>query len=183
LDSIFKFSRDNVEQFLVLNLGSSQVDTKELEELIDERCKVHTELTVGTSEFIKKQVRQSIVNKWSPSPHRFIIYQCPFVQTYVPGKDRWPSMGEVVNFDPDMAQWVGDGELVGVRTKFLITLDDNVVQTPGYKSYFSPTFWRSVHQKDSNTVKSVEAFKERVHDLCKVPAGGIGLEAYIPSNK
>jgi hypothetical protein len=63
LDSIFKFSRDNVEQFLVLNLGSSQVDTKELEELIDERCKVHTELTVGTSEFIKKQVRQSIVNK------------------------------------------------------------------------------------------------------------------------
>lgn len=60
LESILKFSRDNVEQFLVINVKSENVDqaveTKDLEELIDERCKVHTELTSGTSEFVKTEV-------------------------------------------------------------------------------------------------------------------------------
>jgi hypothetical protein len=83
-------------------------------------------------------------------------------------------MGEVVNYNPEMAQWVGDGELVGVRTKFLITLDSIVPQVPGYKSaYFSPKFWRSI-----NSVGSVEEFKKGTSGLCRVPAGGIGLEAY-----
>jgi hypothetical protein len=39
-----------------------------------------------------------------------------------------------------MAQWIGDGELVGVRTKFILTLSNDVtLSTPGYKSaYFTP---------------------------------------------
>lgn len=63
LESIFTFSRDNVEQILILNLKSENVDqaveTKDLEDLIDERCKVHTELTPGTSEFVKKEVHKT----------------------------------------------------------------------------------------------------------------------------
>lgn len=60
LETIFTFSRDNVEQILILNLKSDNVDqaveTKDLEDLIDERCKIHSEMTQGTSEFVKKEV-------------------------------------------------------------------------------------------------------------------------------
>lgn len=62
LETIFNFSRDTVEQILVINLKSENVnqavETKDLEELIDERCKIHTELTSGTDEFVKKKVRK-----------------------------------------------------------------------------------------------------------------------------
>lgn len=51
-----------MEQILVINLKSENVnqavETKDLEELIDERCKIHTELTPGTDEFVKKKVRK-----------------------------------------------------------------------------------------------------------------------------
>lgn len=86
-------------------------------------------------------------------------------------------MGEIVNYDPDMAQWVGDGELVGVRTKILFTLADNVVETAGYKSsYFSTAFWRTIHK--DNTIADLDSFKKLLGKQCRVPAGGIGLEAY-----
>lgn len=158
MESILKFSRENVEQFLVLNLKSENVkqavDTKSLEDVIDERCKVHTELTAGTDEYKKKE--------------------CPFVQVFKVGKSRWPSMGEVVNFDPEMSQWVGDGKVVGVRTKFHISIEDSVFKTRGYTSdYFSPIFWRTVGGA------SAEEIKKSVNKLCRVPAGGIGLKAYL----
>lgn len=48
-------------------------------------------------------------------------------------------MGEIVNYDPEMAQWEGDGELVGVRTKFMLTLADNVKSSDNYTpSYVTP---------------------------------------------
>jgi len=60
MESILKFSRENVEQFLVLNFKSENVkqpvNTKDLEEIIDERCQIHTELTAGTNEYVKKEV-------------------------------------------------------------------------------------------------------------------------------
>lgn len=56
LESLFQFSRDKVEQFLVLNIKSNTVDTKQLEQLIDEKCKIHTEATAGTDEFKEKEV-------------------------------------------------------------------------------------------------------------------------------
>jgi hypothetical protein len=88
-------------------------------------------------------------------------------------------MGEVVNYDPEMSQWVGDGELVGVRTKILLTLADNVVQTPGYQSsYFSPAFWRSIDKKEYK-VEDLDTLKKLVGKQCRVPAGGIGLGAYV----
>lgn len=60
LESVLQFSRDNVEQFVVVNIKSENVkhpvNTKELEVLIDERCKIHTELTAGTDEYKIKEV-------------------------------------------------------------------------------------------------------------------------------
>jgi hypothetical protein len=46
-----------VEQFLVLNIKSNTIDTKQLEQLIDEKCKIHTEATAGTDEFKEKEVQ------------------------------------------------------------------------------------------------------------------------------
>lgn len=60
LDDIFSFSRDNVQQFFIINMKSENVaepvGTMELESVIDEICKVHTEATVGTDEFVNKEV-------------------------------------------------------------------------------------------------------------------------------
>jgi hypothetical protein len=95
----------------------------------------------------------------------------------VAGKGAWPSMGELINYDPEMSQWVGDGENVGVRTKFLVTVADNIVPTAGYSSaYISPTFWRSLHK---SPIQSFDDFKQSLKKECRVPAGGIGLEAYV----
>lgn len=99
------------------------------------------------------------------------------MEVFVAGKSRWPSLGKVVNYDPEMSQWIGDGEVVGVRTKLHISIADTVVSTPNYKTaYFSPAFWRSIHK--DNKVESSDDFKKSVGKLCRVPAGGIGLEAY-----
>jgi len=90
-------------------------------------------------------------------------------------------MGEVVNYNPEMSQWVGDGEVVGVRTKFHISIEDNIVKTRDYKtSYFSPTFWRSIQK--GNKVESLQELKKLVNKQCKIPAGGIGLEAYLSNS-
>jgi hypothetical protein len=63
LESIFQFSRDNVEQFLVVNIKSENVEhpvnTKELESAIEEKCKIHTELTAGTKEYKLTEVKTS----------------------------------------------------------------------------------------------------------------------------
>lgn len=63
LNDIFQFSRDSVQQFLIVNIKSENVaqpvETKELEAVIDELCKIHTEATAGTDEFVKKEVNDS----------------------------------------------------------------------------------------------------------------------------
>lgn len=85
-------------------------------------------------------------------------------------------MGELINYDPEMSQWVGDGETVGVRTKFLVTAADSIVRTAEYISaYISPTFWRSLHK---SPIQSLDDFKQNLKKECRLPAGGIGLEAY-----
>ncbi|KAI7899220.1 uncharacterized protein BX663DRAFT_555088 [Cokeromyces recurvatus] len=160
LEKIFLFARENVEQFFILNIRSENVaepiNIKELETTIDKICKFHTEHTVGTDEFVEKE--------------------CPFIYTHTPGKGHWPSMGELVNFDPDMAQWEGDGELVGVRTKFMITASSDVISTPGYKSaYITSSFWRSLPKEKEN-------LKKELQKVCRIPAGGIGLELHSTSS-
>lgn len=66
----------------------------------------------------------------------FFIQKCPFI--YKHEKGPWATMGELVNYDPDMAQWEGDGELVGVRSKFIFTHSDSVLHAPEYTSpYFT----------------------------------------------
>ncbi|KAL9539545.1 hypothetical protein MBANPS3_010199 [Mucor bainieri] len=159
LNDIFHFSRESVQQFFIVNIKSENtaqpVETKELEAVIDELCKVHTEATAGTDEFVKKE--------------------CPFIYTRGPGP--WPSVADVVEYYPDMAQWEGDGEIVGVRTKFMLTMSDQVISTPSYHAaYFSPTFWRSTHKEP---VLSVDDLKSNIRKECRIPAGGIALEAYL----
>lgn len=43
-----------------------------------------------------------------------------------------------MNYNPEMAQWEGDGELVGVRTKMLFTASESISTVPEYQSsYFT----------------------------------------------
>ncbi|KAI8636377.1 hypothetical protein BD408DRAFT_426255 [Parasitella parasitica] len=162
LEDIFMFSRNNAQQFFIINIRSENVaepvNTKELEAVIDDACKIHTEATAGTDEFVKKE--------------------CPFI--YTRGKGPWPSIANVVGYYPEMAQWEGDGETVGVRSKFMITKSDQIVATPGYSpAYFTPAFWRSIHKEP---VSSLDDLKASIRKECRIPAGGVALEAYLSNH-
>ncbi|CAO3697922.1 unnamed protein product [Rhizopus stolonifer] len=145
LNEAFIFARETPEQFFIVNLGSK--DIKQVEKVMDKVCKVHTELTAGTDEYVE--------------------LKCPFI--YKHEKGPWPSIGELVNYNPEQAQWEGDGELVGVRTKMLFTTSSK----DGYTSpYFTPTFWREFQGSGLNELK------QELKKGCRVPAGGIKLNAY-----
>lgn len=90
-------------------------------------------------------------------------------------------MADVVEYYPDMAQWEGDGEIVGVRTKFMFTKPDQIISTSGYHAtYFSPTFWRSTHMEP---VLSIDDLKSNIRKECRIPSGGIALEAYLSNQQ
>jgi hypothetical protein len=58
-------------------------------------------------------------------------------------------MGELVGFDPDMPQWEGDGQLVGVRSQLIVTHTQEFVRPYGYKSnYMSQVNKRHVDGRD-----------------------------------
>lgn len=66
----------------------------------------------------------------------FFLQKCPFIYKHETGP--WATMGELVNYNPDMAQWEGDGELVGVRSRIIFTHSDSVIHAPEYTSpYFT----------------------------------------------
>ncbi|KAI8967548.1 hypothetical protein BDF20DRAFT_221908 [Mycotypha africana] len=172
IEELFQFARNTVEQILILNVDAENVnepvDTRLLETIIDEKCKIHTEATEGTDEFVSKE--------------------CPFIYTHMPGKCQWPSMGELVNYNPEMAQWEGDGEVVGVRSKFIITKSNQIHPTPKYyPTYFTPKFWRSVPKENlipEDGLVTVDRIKNVVNKECKSlirAAGGgdgIGMELH-----
>ncbi|KAG1465453.1 hypothetical protein G6F56_004885 [Rhizopus delemar] len=150
LNEAFIFARETPEQFFIVNLGSE--DIKQVEKVMDKVCKAHTELTAGTDEYVE--------------------LKCPFI--YKHEKGPWPSIGELVNYNPEQAQWEGDGELVGVRTKMLFTTSSK----DGYISpYFTPTFWREFQGS------GLSELKQELKKGCRVPAGGIKLNAYSRVDK
>ncbi|KAG0746648.1 hypothetical protein G6F57_005311 [Rhizopus arrhizus] len=156
LNEAFIFARENPEQFFIINLRSEnvghQANIKDLEQQMDTICKTHTELTPGTDEYVK--------------------YKCPFIYRHEKGP--WPSIGELVNYNPEMAQWEGDGELVGVRTKMLFTASESISTVPEYQSsYFTEPFWRESRASEPNKLK------DDLKKVCRVPAGGIKLNAYV----
>jgi hypothetical protein len=62
-------------------------------------------------------------------------------------------MGELVGFDPDMPQWEGDGELVGVRSKMIVTHSQDFVRPYGYKS----NYMSQVNERDTSYYHNLEA--------------------------
>ena len=63
-----------------------------------------------------------------------------------------------------MSQWVGDGELVGVRSKVMFTLADHIRDTEDYEpKYYSPTFWRST----TEYIDNMSTIEKYLHQICK----------------
>jgi hypothetical protein len=65
-----------------------------------------------------------------------LSFQCPWIYTNKEISTPLPTMGELVAFDPEMAQWEGDGELVGVRSQLIVTHSQEFVRPYGYKSNY-----------------------------------------------
>lgn len=62
--------------------------------------------------------------------------KCPWIFAKQEISTPLPTMAELVGFDPDMPQWEGDGELVGVRSKLIVTHSHEFVRPYGYKSNY-----------------------------------------------
>jgi hypothetical protein len=60
LSKVLEFSRNSVQQIIVLHLKSENVgeaaDTQSIESTIDELCRIHSDLTLGTDVYEDKQV-------------------------------------------------------------------------------------------------------------------------------
>ncbi|KAI9273676.1 hypothetical protein BY458DRAFT_533162 [Sporodiniella umbellata] len=145
LNEAFLFAREVPEQFFIVHVNT-QIENQKIETNMDTLCKKHTELTPGTDEYTQ--------------------FKCPFFYKHEGGP--WPSIGELVNYNPEQAQWEGDGELVGVRTRMLFTMD-----TPSsLSSFFTKPFWRNIKGLDSSELK------QELKKNCRVPAGGVKLNAF-----
>ncbi|KAL0093095.1 hypothetical protein F4703DRAFT_1789539 [Phycomyces blakesleeanus] len=158
-DQLFEFIQTRPKQIIVTHISSNaspekQVSIKDIESAIDEVCKVHTERTEGTDLFKEGE--------------------CPFIYAQKDAKRIWPTLGELVNYDPEMAQWEGDGVDVGVKGMLIFTHSEELIEPQGYtSSYFSEVFWKSSYVPGQEP----QDIKDRLHYMCK-KTGGISLKAY-----
>ncbi|KAI8391710.1 uncharacterized protein BYT42DRAFT_557777 [Radiomyces spectabilis] len=161
IDEVLDFIRMYPQQIIMVHVSASKkpkqpVTAEALEGAIDEVCKVHTDRTLGTDEFKR--------------------HECPFIYTHPFAARPWPTMGELINYDPDMPQWEGDGQHVGVQSQLVLTYDDRLASSLGQKShYFSQPFWESGFKVDQQ-LKDVD---DNVRELCK-KSGALQLNAFLP---
>lgn len=107
---------------VVLNINSIVEDTndvstfKDLETIIDKVCKQHTDMTLGTDEYEQ--------------------YECPFIYVQPEYTMNWPTLGELVNYDPEAAMWEGDGDHVGVQSRLILTHGESIRRTGGDMSHY-----------------------------------------------
>ncbi|ORY95430.1 PLC-like phosphodiesterase [Syncephalastrum racemosum] len=149
LDEVFDYARTQPQQVIMVHIASDgHQPLDSLDDIVDQVCKVHSERTEGTDVYARRE--------------------CPYV--YVPRSKPWETLGSLVNYDPDMVQWEGDGEEVGVRSKVILTHDD-----PRRSAYFIKKFWRSSPQQDAPDLN------EQMQAICSTP-GAVGLEAYTDNS-
>ncbi|KAI8069522.1 hypothetical protein BC940DRAFT_297945 [Gongronella butleri] len=145
MHEILVFVRDSSYQIVTADLTTGDgVTFASLEAVIDEACEYHADLTLGTKVYEQ--------------------HACPFIYTQGPFDVEWPSFGELVNYDPFMAAWEGDGEIVGVQSQLILThkLGPYGDDKP---HYFSKRFSRTE-----------EATGQSLHQMCKTP-GPVTLQA------
>jgi hypothetical protein len=66
--------------------------------------------------------------------HRFP--KCPWIYTKKETSAPLPTMGELVGYDADIPQWEGDGEVVGVRSRMIITHSQDFMRPYGYRATY-----------------------------------------------
>ncbi|KAI9499718.1 hypothetical protein BDB00DRAFT_795269 [Zychaea mexicana] len=147
-DEILDYARVQEEQVITVNANMpDDVSLSAFEKTWDQACKVHTERVEGIDPFEDGQ--------------------CPFIYR----RDiAWKSLGSLVNYDPEAPQWEGDGELVGIRSKIVLTT--NRSGGPRNSVYFSEQFWRSTPKQNTPNLN------EQLNTLCKTP-GAVGIEGYV----
>ncbi|KAG2175978.1 hypothetical protein INT44_000456 [Umbelopsis vinacea] len=141
-----QFLKDQPHQAIVLHLEENpmnSVDIRRVEKVIDDVCADISNSTAGVFPF--------------EAGH------CPWIYTNKEISTPLPTMGELVAFDPEMAQWEGDGELVGVRSQLIVTHSQEFVRPYGYKSnYMSQPFWQTTH----GVAKDISQVKAQLKKLC-----------------
>ncbi|KAG2171618.1 hypothetical protein INT43_008344 [Umbelopsis isabellina] len=148
LEESFQFMVDHPKQAIILHLEDNPMDTvdiQQIEQVIDEVCVELANRTLGVKHFHSGE--------------------CPWIYT-IDAAEPLPTIGEVIGYDPDMAQWEGDGEDVGVQSKMIITHSQDFIKPYGYKAtYMSQPFWTSTYEP----IQEFSQLKSRLRKLCKKP--------------
>ncbi|KAJ2963261.1 hypothetical protein NQZ79_g1697 [Umbelopsis isabellina] len=148
LEESFQFMIDHPKQAIILHLEDNPMDTvdiQQIEKVIDEVCVELANRTLGVKHFHSGE--------------------CPWIYT-IDAAEPLPTVGEVIGYDPDMAQWEGDGEDVGVQSKMIITHSQDFIKPYGYKAtYMSQPFWTSTYEP----IQDFSQLKSRLRKLCKKP--------------
>jgi hypothetical protein len=122
LNELMDYVRQEFHQVVVLNINSIVDDTnavstfKDLETIIDKVCKQQADMTLGTDEYEQ--------------------YECPFIYVQPEYTMDWPTLGELVNYDPEAAMWEGDGDHVGVQSRLILTHGESIRRTGGDMSHY-----------------------------------------------
>ncbi|CAO3685034.1 unnamed protein product [Umbelopsis vinacea] len=143
LREAFRFMSEHAHQGLVLHLDDNPMDTvdiRQIERVIDDVC---VEFANNTAD---------------------VTSQCPWIHTKKEVSAQLPTVGELVDYDPDMSQWEGDGEDVGVRSRMIVTHSQEFARPYGYKShYMSQPFWQSTYA----TSQDVSQLRMRLQKMSK----------------
>ncbi|KAI8340338.1 hypothetical protein BC941DRAFT_420145 [Chlamydoabsidia padenii] len=160
LKEIMDYVRQEFHQVVVLNINSivnddTEVATfKDMETIIDTVCKQQTDITLGTDEYEQ--------------------YECPFIYVQPEYTMDWPTLGELVNYDPETAMWEGDGDHVGVQSQLILTHGDSIRRTGGDMShYFSKVYAR--HSNENG--KDLNHLGLKLQTMCQ-SNGPISLQVY-----
>jgi len=126
----FQFMSEHHHQGLILHLNDNPMDSVDIR---------HVERVLG-------DVCVEFANKTLGVKH-FQTGECPWIFTKKEVAAPLPTVGELVDHDPQMSQWEGDGEHVGVQSRMIVTHSQDFTRPYGYKSqYMSQPFWQSTYE-------------------------------------
>ncbi|ORZ13639.1 hypothetical protein BCR42DRAFT_418766 [Absidia repens] len=162
LDEILDYVRQVFHQVVVLNINSVVKDNavgdvvtfKQLESVIDQLCESQADRTLGTDEYEQ--------------------YKCPFIYVQPEYTMSFPTLGELVNYDPEAASWEGDGDHVGVQSRLILTHGESIRRNSGDMSHYFSKVYARHSNLDGHELSNLVS---KTHSMCK-SNGPISLDVY-----
>ncbi|KAI7869679.1 hypothetical protein BDF14DRAFT_1779432 [Spinellus fusiger] len=158
VDEVFEYIQTRPQQVIVIHFSSDVPEEKRptvkaIEDAIDTVCKTHSARTEG-------------INIFKPR-------KCEFIHVQKESEPIWSEMRKLVTYYPEMSQWEGDGDHVGIRGRVIFTYDEDFKSEGTTSAYLSNAFWKTSFVPGQKP----EEIQKHLHALCK-ETGAISIKAY-----